>query len=473
VTDAADYPRDLVGYGRTPPEAKWPGGARIAVQIVINYEEGGENAVLHGDEASEAFLSDIAGATPWPGRRHMNMESLYEYGSRAGFWRLHRLFTSRSLPVTVFGVATALARNPDAVAAMGEAGWEIATHGYKWIDYARVPRAEERDHIRKALALHEQVTGAPPLGFYQGRTSENSLPLIAEETQCLYAADAYADDLPYWQKEGDRALLIVPYALDANDMNFATPTGFTGGTQFFEYLKDSFDVLYAEGAERPRMMSVGLHCRLVGRPGRVAALARFLDHVAAHRDVWVTTRAAIANHWVARHTPAWVTPSVMTKAAFVARFGDIYEHTPEIATAVFQAGLTPAQDTAEGLHAAMRAAAAGLDDSMKRRLILAHPDLAGRLAQAKQLTEDSTREQAGAGLDALTLDERARFTGLNDAYKAKFGIPFIIAVKGRSKADILVQFERRLDHDVDLEWREALLQIDEIARLRLGDRLPA
>ena len=416
---SASYPRDLVGYGRTPPRADWPGDARIALQIVVNYEEGGENAVLHGDEASEAFLSDIAGATPWPGRRHMNMESLYEYGSRAGFWRLHRLFTARGLPITVFGVATALARHPDAVAAMGEAGWEIATHGYKWIDYARIPLAEERDHIRKALALHERVTGAPPLGFYQGRTSENSLPLIAAETECLYCADAYADDLPYWRAEGRRAMLIVPYALDANDMNFATPTGFTGGTQFFDYLKDSFDVLYAEGADRPKMMSVGLHCRLVGRPGRMAALARFLDHVAAHRDVWVTTRAAIATHWIGRHTPAWVKPSAMNAAAFVARFGDVYEHSPEIAAAVHRSGLTAAHDEIDGLHGAMKAAAAALTDDAKRRLILAHPDLAGRLAQAKRLTADSTREQAGVGLDALTFDERARFTTLNDALQGQ------------------------------------------------------
>ena len=468
----APYPRDLRGYGRHPPSPHWPGEARVALQIVINYEEGGENAVLHGDDASEAFLSDIAGATPWPGRRHMNMESLYEYGSRAGFWRLHRLFTSRDLPVTVFGVATAMARHPEAVAAMDEAGWEIATHGYKWIDYARVPKAEERDHIRRALALHEELTGRAPLGFYQGRTSENSVPLIAEEAGALYCADSYADDLPYWTEQGGRALLIVPYALDSNDMNFATASGFTAGGQFFDYLRDTFDTLYAEGAQAPKMMSVGLHCRLVGRPGRVAALARFLDHVAAHRDVWVATRAAIARHWIGRHTPPSLRPSTMTRAAFIARFGDVYEHTPEIAAAAFDNGLEAANDSAGGLHAAMRTAASKLDAAAAHRLIAAHPDLAGRLAQAKRLTEQSAREQGGAGLDSLSAAELARFAELNDAYKAKFGIPFIIAVRGRGTAEILATFERRLDHDADVERREALIQIDEIARLRLADRLP-
>jgi len=294
-----DYPRDMVGYGQTPPNANWPDGARIAVNFVINYEEGGENNILHGDAASEAFLSEIVGADPWPGLRHMNMESIYEFGSRAGFWRLHRLFTGRGLPVTVFGVATALARNPAAVAAMQAADWEIASHGLKWVEYRDVPEAVERDHIAKAIRLHQEITGARPNGFYQGRTSENTLRLTME-AGVTYSSDSYADELPYYVKGPDGPFLIVPYTLDANDMRFASPQGFNSGDQFYTYLKDSFDTLYAEGG---RMLSVGLHCRLVGRPGRAAALARFLDYVASHDEVWVTRRIDIARHWQTHHAP--------------------------------------------------------------------------------------------------------------------------------------------------------------------------
>ena len=294
-----DYPRDMVGYGARPPRADWPEGARIALNFVINYEEGGENCILHGDAASEAFLSEIVGAEPWIGQRHMNMESIYEFGSRAGFWRLHRLFTERALPVTVFGVATALERNPEAVAAMGAAGWEIASHGLKWVDYRDVPESVERDHIRQAIRIHTDLTGEPPAGFYQGRTSENTLALVMAEG-VEYSADSYADELPYYVDGPEGPFLIVPYTLDANDMRFATPQGFNSGDQFLAYLRDSFDMLYAEGG---RMMSVGLHCRLAGRPGRAAALARFLDHVAGHRDVWVTRRLDIARHWREHHPP--------------------------------------------------------------------------------------------------------------------------------------------------------------------------
>jgi putative urate catabolism protein len=296
----SDYPRDLRGYGRQPPEPGWPDGARTAVQFVINYEEGAENCVLHGDAASEAFLSEIVGAVAYPEQRHMNMESLYEYGARAGFWRLLRMFVERDLPVTVFGVAMALERNPDAVAAMLEAGWEIASHGYRWVDYQQVDETTEQKHMQRAIEIHERVTGERPLGWYLGRCSPNSHRLVAAEGGFLYNADTYADDLPYWDYAYGTPQLMVPYTLDANDMRFATPQGFNSGQQFFEYLKDSFDVLHAEGG---RMMSVGLHCRLAGRPGRAAALARFLDHVAAHNDVWVTRRIDIARHWRAQHPP--------------------------------------------------------------------------------------------------------------------------------------------------------------------------
>lgn len=292
------YPRDMCGYGQRPPDPEWPDGARIAVQFVVNYEEGAENCVLHGDPASEAFLSEIVGAQPIENQRHMNMESLYEYGARAGFWRLQRLFTERNLPVTVFGVAMALERNAAAVAAMRDAAWEIATHGYRWIDYQDVAEATEREHLAKAIAIHTRVTGERPLGWYLGRCSPQTHRLVAEEGGFRYNADCYSDDLPYWDYSFATPQLMVPYTLDANDMRFATAQGFNSGQQFFDYLKDTFDVLHAEGS---RMMSVGLHCRLAGRPGRAAAVARFLDYVGEHDDAWVATRLEIAEHWRQQH----------------------------------------------------------------------------------------------------------------------------------------------------------------------------
>lgn len=297
------YPRDLVGYGRNPPQAAWPGGAKLALQFVINYEEGGENTILDGDPASEAFLSEIVGAQPLAGRRHMNMESIYEYGSRAGFWRLWRAFTSRGLPVTVYGVTAALVRNPEAVAAMREADWEIASHALRWVDYQDMPVEEERRQLQEAIRLHTQATGSRPLGWYTGRTSPQTRQLVMEEGGFLYDSDSYADDLPYWLKGPNGPHLVIPYTLDSNDMRFATAQGFNSGDQFFAYLRDSLDVLRAEGEEAPRMLSVGLHCRLAGRPGRAAALMRFLDYAAGFRDVWICRRIDIARHWHAHHRP--------------------------------------------------------------------------------------------------------------------------------------------------------------------------
>jgi allantoinase len=297
----ADYPRDMVGYGRNPPHPHWPGDARVALQIVVNYEEGGENAVLHGDAASETFLSEIIGAAAFEGRRHMSMESIYEYGSRAGFWRLMRLFEERQLPVTMFAVGMALERHPDAAKAMVELGHEIASHGWRWINYDQVDERTERDHMHRAIASIEKLTGQRPLGWYTGRTSERTQRLVAEEGGFLYDADSYADDLPYWVKVGTRDHLIVPYTLDANDMRFATAQGFNTGEQFFAYLRDSFDTLYEEGLHAPKMMSVGLHCRLAGRPGRIAGLKRFLDHVQSRDKVWICRRVDIARHWRAVH----------------------------------------------------------------------------------------------------------------------------------------------------------------------------
>ncbi|AMV06366.1 chitin deacetylase [Xanthomonas citri pv. fuscans] len=290
--------RDLVGYGATPPAAQWPGGARIAVQFVINYEEGAENCVLNGDAGSEAFLSEMVGAQAHAGARAIAMESLYEYGSRAGFWRLHRLFIARNVPVTVFGVAQALASNPDAVAAMQAAQWEIASHGLRWIDYQHVDEATERAHIAEAIAVHTRVTGGRPLGWYQGRTSPNTARLIAEEGGFVYDADSYADDVPYYDGRHGRAQLIVPYTLDANDMKFVAYNGFADGEPFFRYLRDSFEQLRSEGG---RMLSIGLHGRIVGRPARAAALARFVDHVLASGDAWIARRIDIARHWLQVH----------------------------------------------------------------------------------------------------------------------------------------------------------------------------
>jgi len=472
------YPRDMIGYGRTPPHAKWPGNARIAVQFVINYEEGGENNILHGDAASEAFLSEIVGAQPWPGQRHMNMESIYEYGSRAGFWRLHRMFTERAMPVTVFGIASAMARHPEAVAAMGQAGWEIASHGLKWIDYRDFAPEDEAVHIAEAVRLQTELTGTRPLGFYQGRTSGNTHRLTMAEGGFLYSADSYADELPYWISGpnghgGTGPFLMVPYTLDANDMRFATPQGFNAGDQFFAYLKDSFDTLYTEGAAAPKMMSIGLHCRLVARPGRAAALARFLDYVQGHSHVWVATRLDIARHWVLHHPPpgGW-DPLTLSKPLFMARFGGIFEHSPWVAERAFDAGLGIHAASAAGLHTAMVAAMRAGSEAEKLALIRAHPDLAGKLALARQLTIESTGEQASAGLDRLTAEELTRFTMLNDAYKARFAFPFIMTVKGRDKAEIIAAFEARLKNDAAQEFATALGEIEKITRLRLADILP-
>ena len=295
------YPRDLVGYGQRPPPAQWPAGARIAVQFVVNYEEGGENCVLHGDSASEAFLSEIVGAAPWPGQRHPSMESIYEYGSRVGVWRLLDLFARYEIPLTVFGVAMALERNPAVAEAAMAAGHEICSHGYRWIDYRDVPEDLEREHLERAIEIIRSLTGERPLGWYTGRTSERTRALVVEEGGFLYDADDYNDDLPFWTQVNGKSHLVVPYTLDNNDMRFATPQGFNSGDQFYSYLRDAFDVLYAEGEHTPRMMSVGLHCRLVGRPGRLAALARFIEHTRRFDDVWYGRRIDIARHWRAAH----------------------------------------------------------------------------------------------------------------------------------------------------------------------------
>ncbi len=464
------YPRDMQGYGPNPPDPKWPGGAKIAVQFVLNYEEGGENCVLHGDRASEAFLSEIVGAAAWEGQRHWNMESIYEYGARAGFWRLHRLFTEAGVPVTVYGVATALARSPAQVAAMQSADWEIASHGLKWIEYKDAAAEDERADLSEAIRLHTEVTGARPRGWYTGRCSVNTVDLVAEEGGFAYVSDSYADDLPYWH--GPQ--LVIPYTLDANDMRFATPQGFNSGDQFYAYLKDSFDALYAEGeAGAAKMMSIGLHCRLIGRPGRVQALRRFVEYAQSHSDVWFAKRIEIAEHWHDNHPPhVYERPSTMDQRDFVGRYGGIFEHSAWIAERAWLGELGPAHDTAVGLHSALARVFRVAPEDERLGVLTAHPDLAGKLAAAKRLTAESTGEQASAGLDALTDDERATFTDLNGRYTAKHGFPFIIAVKGLNKDQILSAFKTRIGNDRDTEFATACKQVERIALLRLKDILP-
>ncbi|MGR3709903.1 MAG: allantoinase PuuE [Alterinioella nitratireducens] len=468
------YIRDMRGYGPTPPNANWPNGARIAVQIVLNYEEGGENCILHGDAASEAFLSEIVGAAAWPGQRHWNMESIYEYGARAGFWRLHRLFTEHKIPLTVYGVASALARSAEQTRAMQDAGWEIASHGLKWIEYKDAdPKAEAAD-MAEAIRLHTEVTGERPRGWYTGRCSDNTVRLAAEEGGFDYVADTYADDLPYWMSFGGKDQLIVPYTLDCNDMRFATPQGFNSGDQFFAYLKDSFDALYAEGtAGAPKMLSIGLHCRLIGRPGRVMALKRFLDYAQSHTDVWFARRIDIAEHWILNHPPQHVErPSEMDLETFVARYGSIFEHSPWIAERAHDLELGPAHDSAIGLHNALTRMFRSASREERLGVLTAHPDLAGKLAAAGKLTAESTAEQAGAGLDMLTDAERETLTRQNEDYVAKHGFPFIIAVRDHDKASIMAAFTRRIDNDTETEFAEACRQVERIAEFRLKDLLP-
>ncbi|MBP0614133.1 allantoinase PuuE [Jiella mangrovi] len=469
------YPRDLLGYGRTPPDPKWPnpngtGPAKICVQFVVNYEEGGESSILDGDPASESLLSEIVGAQPWPGQRNLNMESLYEYGSRAGFWRLWRMFTSRDMPVTVYGVAVALERNPEAVAAMRDADWEIASHGLRWLEYKDFPEDEERRHIEDAVRIHTAVTGSRPLGIYQGKPSANTLKLVMEEGGFAYSSDSYADDLPYWVEGPNGPHLIIPYTLDTNDMRFATPQGFNSGDQFFTYLKDAFDVLYEEGeAGQAKMLNIGLHCRLVGRPARAAALARFLDYVQSKPDVWVAKRIEIADHWRAHFPPApRFRPSRMVREDFVGIFGGVFEHSPFIAERTFAAGLGNANDTPPTLAAAMSRVFRLASQDERLGVLKAHPDLAGRLALAGDLTDQSKAEQKGAGLDQLSEDELARFTELNDRYVERFGFPFIIAVKGRDKTEILSAFEARIANDAGEEFATACHEVETIARLRIS-----
>lgn len=474
------YPRDLIGYAATPPAAAWPGGARLALQFVLNYEEGGESSILHGDHGSEKFLSEIISAESYAGVRHMSMESIYDYGSRVGVWRILELFRREEIPITLFAVAMALERNPAVVEAALHAGHELCSHGYRWIDYQFVPESVEREHLQRAVEILRRLSGERPRGWYTGRNSPNTRRLVVEAGGFLYDADAYDDDLPYWTLVAGRAHLVVPYTLDVNDMRFATPQGFNSGEQFYTYLRDTFDVLYAESAHTPRMMSVGLHCRLVGRPGRLRALERFIAHARAHSGVWFCRRVEIARHWHRQHPfhsesrsslPHRLasSPRTMSHADFLQRYGGVYEHSPWVAEQVHAAGFSALHDTAEGLHAAMVARVDAAPQSKQLELLHAHPDLAGRLAVAGDLTQASRSEQASAGLERCTPEEYARFQQLNTDYRTKFGFPFIMAVKGRSREQILDRFILRLEHRAEEEFDAALAQTHRIALLRLRE----
>ncbi|WP_027260129.1 allantoinase PuuE [Leisingera aquimarina] len=468
------YPRDLRGYGAAAPDPQWPNGAKAAVQFVLNYEEGGENCILHGDAASEAFLSDIPGAVQWPGQRHWNMESVYEYGSRAGFWRLHRLFTGAGIPLTIYGVATALARSPEQVQAMKDADWEIASHGLKWVEHKDMTEEEERAAIAEAVRLHTEVTGDRPRGWYTGRCSANTVRLVAEEGGFNYISDTYDDDLPYWLETGGRDQLIIPYTLEANDMRFANSPGWITGEHFFQYLKDAFDVIYAEGeAGAAKMITIGLHCRLVGRPGKIAGLKRFIEYIQGFEDVWCPRRIDIAEHWAATHAPEkHLRLSRMDRAAFVSSYGSIFEHSPWIADRAFDLELGPAHDCAAGVHNALCRIFRSASEEERLGVLTAHPDLAGKLAAAGRLTAESTSEQSSAGLDMLTDEERETFTRLNTEYVEKHGFPFIIAVRDHNKASIMEAFNRRITNDRATEFDEACRQVERIAQFRLQDLLP-
>ena len=460
------YPRDMRGYGANPPNANWPGGANVAVQFVLNYEEGGENNILHGDAASEAFLSEIPGAAPWPGLRHWNMESVYEYGARAGFWRLHRLFTNLAVPVTVYGVATALLRAPEQLRAMQEADWEIASHGYKWVEHKDMPAETERTQIAEAIRLHTLATGSRPTGWYTGRCSVNTVDLVSEAGGFEYVSDTYDDDLPYWREHKGNAQLIIPYTLEANDMRFGTPNGFNSGDQFYAYLKDTFDYLYAEGAAgRPKMFSTGLHCRLVGRPGRIAALKRFIEYVQGHDKVWIARRIDIARHWAKEHpyTMPSIVPSQMEKPAFMARFGGIFRHGQWIAERAWDGELGPANDSPYGLFFALRTQfRAGTDDE-RVNVLKGYTELNNRISAAR-IVEDESQAQS---LDVMTARQQSRMLELLDAYVAKFGFGVIFAVRDYTTASLLASLEARTASTRDEELPVAYREVERLAQLQV------
>jgi OHCU decarboxylase len=464
------YPRNMLGYGQKPPDPRWPNNAKLAVQFVVNYEEGGESCTLHGDNESEAFLSEIIGATSWKNKRHLNMESLYEYGSRSGFWRLHRIFTSSKIPVTVFGVTTALARSPNQVEAMKSADWEIACHGLKWIDYKNKTKNDEKKDMLEAIKLHNAVTGKAPKGWYLGRCSENTLHLVNEHGGFDYISDSYSDELPYWFEHAGNSQLVIPYTLDVNDMRFVTAQGFNASTQFYEYLKDTFDFLLDEGRSgSPKMMTIGLHCRLMGRPGRAIALKRFIEYIKDFSDIWIAKRIDIADHWKTNFPPQnrKIIPSKLSRKRFLELFGNIFENSPWLTKKVFDHEISPTMDSSVGLHNAFLVQFRLSSKQKKMNVLKEHPDLAGKLHQNNLLTKESQKEQKSAGLNNLTPSELHLFTTLNTKYSKKFKHPFIKAVTGADKFEIREEFEKRINNSIEIEFILACKEVEKIADIRI------
>ena len=469
------YPRDFYGYGKKIPKIIWPSNSKIAVQFVLNYEEGGENCILHGDNSSESFLSEIIGAVPWKNQRHWNMESIYEYGARSGFWRIYNLFQKNNIPITVFGVATALKRSPEQVKAMIDANWEIASHGLKWIDYRDFSKKEELKHIEEAINIHKNVTGRKPSGWDTGRRSINTVDLITKLNIFKYTSDSYADDLPYWHYINGDSQLIIPYSLDVNDMRFVSPQGFNSGEQFYDYLKDSFDVLYNEGNEGyAKILSIGLHCRIIGRPGRLNSLKKFIDYIKSHDKVWITRRIDIADFWHKNYPfnkENYIQkPCFLNKDNFVKKFGNIFEESKWVAEETFDKELSFANNNVTGLHHIMCDTFRNARYNKKLSVLNSHPDLAGKLQEKNLLTEESNHEQKSAGLNSLSEKEKKKFYYLNNNYKEKFGFPFILAVKNMNKTDILNFFQTRLENSKNEEFEEACRQVEKIALLRLEEK---
>ena len=453
------YPRDLSGKFCQPDQIKWPNDEKIAVQFVLNYEEGGENCLLHGDSQSEGFLSEIVSAVPWQNQRHWNMESIYEYGARAGFWRIYELFSEHAIPITVYAIATALARSPEQVHAMQSANWEIASHGYKWIEHKDLSPHEEEVQIKKAIELHKSVTGETPKGWYTGRASINSVDLICKQGSLEYISDSYADDLPYWYVYRDKPQLIIPYTLDANDMRFASAQGFNSGDQFFTYLKDSFDSLYREGAKgKPKMLSIGLHCRLIGRPGRIESLFKFLSYIRGFNDVWYPRRIDISDYWHANYPfdmTLWKKrATALSEQAFIAKFSAVFENGLWIAEDAFKLELGPSHNTAIGLHNAFCRIFRSASYEKRRKLVEQHSGGYKKPVIFEKLISEQDKELAGA---------------LDDEYTKKFGFKYTLSETDANNCDVLQNLKDRLATDYSTEFKQNCLQIEKIALEKISD----
>ena len=447
------YPRDLSGKFCQPVQIKWPNNEKIAVQFVLNYEEGGENCLLHGDSQSEGFLSEIVSAVPWQNQRHWNMESIYEYGARAGFWRIYELFSEHAIPITVYAIATALARSPEQVHAMQSANWEIASHGYKWIEHKDLSPHEEEVQIKKAIELHKSVTGETPKGWYTGRSSINSVDLICKQGSLEYISDSYADDLPYWYVYRDKPQLIIPYTLDANDMRFASAQGFNSGDQFFTYLKDSFDSLYREGAKgKPKMLSIGLHCRIIGRPGRIESLFKFLSYIRDFNDVWYPRRIDISDYWHANYPfdmTLWKRrATALSEQAFIEKFSAVFENGLWIAEDAFKLELGPSHNTAIGLHNAFCRIFRSASYEKRRKLVEQHSGGYKKPVIFEKLISEQDKELAGA---------------LDDEYTKKFGFKYTLSETDANNCDVLQNLKDRLATDYSTEFKQNCRQIEKIA----------